>query len=679
MAAIQSQSLENGCTMMLRIYLILSFSVLLAIPLSAQTVKNYTILLVGNRAGSQKTEIGNDGSRNFSYEFNDRGRGPKIECRMTLDSNGLPAKVSIRGNDYFKSPIEETFQSNAGKASWKNQSEEDSKDAGSRSFYVSINGVPEELGLLASALLKAPGNKIKLLPEGEAQLEKVGDVVVAAKGAKQKVSHYAISGLSFLPSSVWLTDDETFFASVSPWLTTIEDGWEETAVELQKAQDEFTASRFSRLAKQLSERPKIKVVIQHANLFDSESGRVRKNMTVVISGNRIESVTTDQEAPAISDVTVIDATGKMLLPGLWDMHTHVQEVDGLLHLAAGVTTVRDLANETETILALKKKFDQSVSLGPRVILAGFIDGPGPYAGPSKVLVATEEEARRAVDRYAELGYEQIKIYSSLKPDLVPVIIAQAHKHHLRVSGHVPAYMTAEQVVNLGFDEIQHANFLFLNFLADTVKDTRTPLRFTAVAENAAELDLNSEPVKRFITLLKEKGIVLDPTVNAFEGLFTDRAGRISQSFAMVADRFPAQIRRGFLLGGLPVPEGMDQRYRDSFRAVLKMVKRLHDEGITIVAGTDSLAGFAFHRELELYVEAGIPASGVFQLATLGSARVMGREKETGSIAPGKWADVIVVNGDPISNISDIRKVETVIKDGIIFQSSEIYKSLGIRP
>ena len=149
-----------------------------------------------------------------------------------------------------------------------------------------------------------------------------------------------------------------------------------------------------------------------------------------------------------------------------------------------------------------------------------------------MLVSTRDEALAAVDRYKQLGYVQIKLYSSLDPQLVPPIVARAHQLGMRVSGHVPNGMSAEQAVQAGFDEIQHVNFLFLNF--QTGVDTRTPQRFTAVAEHAADLDLGSPEVRNFLNLLKQRHIAIDPTVNVFETMFTDRAGVVSPAFAAVA-------------------------------------------------------------------------------------------------------------------------------------------------
>src|SRR5262249_46279245 len=153
--------------------------------------------------------------------------------------------------------------------------------------------------------------------------------------------------------------------------------------------------------------------------------------------------------------------------------------------------------------------------GPRIIMAGFIDGPGPYEGPAKGLAAPPEEARERVDRYADLGYVQIKIYSSGKPQLVSIIAEEAPKRGLRVRGHVPSGMIAEQFLRDGADEIQHMNFVLLNFWPE-VKETRTPARFTEPGRRAAGLDLNSSQVNDFIALMKQHHTVIDPTMAIWE-------------------------------------------------------------------------------------------------------------------------------------------------------------------
>ncbi len=638
----------------------------------------YTFTLAGNKAGFESSTRNPDGSWQIHYEFNDRGRGPSINEKLVVGKDGIPTSMETTGVDYLKAPVEERFSLSHGKAVWKNRSEQGEKSVSGKAFYVSISGASEETALLVKALMAAPGHRLALLPEGEASAEKRGELKVAANGQSRTVVQYAVGGLGFAPFPVWLDQDGTFFAFASTWSSTIREGWEPVAADLIKAQDKFENERAANLARTLGRKPKNALAIVHAALFDAESAQVVPNRTVVISGNRITAVGADGQVEIPKGAETVDAAGKTLLPGLWDMHVHVSPGDGLLHMACGVTSVRDLANDTDSLLATRRRFDEGSEIGPRVVMAGFIDGRGPYQGPTKVFADTEDEARAAVENYARLGYVQIKVYSSLKPELLPRIVEMAHAHGMRVSGHVPSGMNAEQFVSAGVDEIQHMNFIFLNFMPQ-VKDTRTPARFTEVAAHGAELDLKSAQVRAFLDLLKERKIVVDPTLSIFEGMFEDRPGKMATGYAAVAANMPAQVRRGFLYGGLEVPNGMDQRYQDSFQRMLDMVKTFYDSGIPFVAGTDSLAGFSLHRELELYAQAGVPAGKVLQLATLGAARVVKKDSELGSIAPGKLADMILVEGNPVQHISDIRRVRTVIKDGTVYQAADLDHALGVRP
>lgn len=638
----------------------------------------YTFILAGNKAGYESSTRNPDGSLQVHFEFNDRGRGPNINEKIRAGKDGIPVEIEITGVDYLKAPVDERYSLKQGAASWKNRSEEGQKKISGKAFYTSISGALEETALLAQALLAAPGHKLALLPAGEASIEKRGDLKINSNSQSRAVTQYAIGGLGFAPVPLWLDHDGKFFAFVSTWNSVIPEGWEGAIADLQKEQDKFDNERSANLARTLAHKPQGPLVFIHANLFDSESAQMLPNRTVVIMGNHITAVGADGQVPLPKNAETIDATGKTLMPGLWDMHVHVAPGDGLLHMACGVTSVRDLANDTDFLMQTRSRFNAGTEIGPRVVMAGFIDGRGPYQGPTKVFADTEEEARTAIDNYAKLGYVQIKVYSSLKPELLPKIVEMAHAHGMRVSGHVPSGMNAEQFVRDGVDEIQHMNFIFLDFMPQ-VKDTRTPARFTEVAAHGSEIDTKSEQVQAFIQLLKEHKIVVDPTLSIFEGMFDDRPGKMAQGYASVADVMPAQVRRGFLYGGLEVLQGQDQRYQDSFQRMLDMAKAFYDSGVPIVAGTDSLAGYTLHRELELYVKAGIPAPKVLQLATLGAARVVKRDAELGSIASGKLADVILVDGDPAMHISDIRRVKTVVKDGVVFQVAEMDRALGVIP
>jgi imidazolonepropionase-like amidohydrolase len=639
----------------------------------------YAVLIMEKPAGSQTTTVAADGARSLSYEFNDRGRGPKLTARVRLDAAGVPESFEMNGVDYLKAPVSERFTFDNGVARWKNSAEAGEQKLTGHAFYLSTQGLPEELGWLAHALLRAPGQRMALLPAGEASIKRADELHVGEGANQRHVTAYLIEGLGFSPSTVWLNDDQSFFASVDRFYSVVRAGWESSVPKLLEKQEALESRRTLELARTLMRRPKQPVAISNANVFDATTGQSAPGSTVLIDGNRIRAVGKDGSVTIPSQAERIDAGGKALLPGLWDMHVHMGPNDGMLHMAAGVTSVRDLANDNDALLQMKRDIENGTAIGPRITMRGFMDGRGPYTGPTKVFVDTEAEARSAIENYAKLGYEGIKVYSSIKPELVPTIVKLAHAKGLRVSGHVPAFMTAQQFVEAGVDEIQHINMLFLNFWFDEVKDTRTPARFTAVAERAATLDLNSQRVQSFIRLLKDRNIVIDPTLTAFEGMFVDRPGKMSVSFAAIADRLPPQVRRGFLAGGLPVPEGKDALYRESQLATLQMTKLLYDSGITIVAGTDDLAGFTLHRELELYVKAGIAPHDVLRIATLGAARVAHKDQELGSIKPGKLADLVLVDGDPAKRISDVRHTALVIKDGAFYEPAALYKALGVKP
>ncbi|HJW94278.1 MAG TPA: amidohydrolase family protein [Thermoanaerobaculia bacterium] len=632
----------------------------------AEAARRYDYFLGAGGQGTQVVTV-NGHDRHVHFEYNDRGRGPNLDSDIELDDRSVPLTLAAKGKDYFKNNISESFAN----GTWRSESENGHSDD-RNAIYVSFNSTPEEQGIIAKALLASPKHTLPLLPAGEASIHRLGDATVNS----QHVTCYTITGLDFTPTPVWLDDHNELFASVSPWASLIREGaGRESAQQLiEKQRGWIDADAIARAA-QLTHHPKGNaIVITNARLFDPHTLTTTPNTTIVIRGNRIESVGEGD----IADAEHIDAHGRTVLPGLWDMHVHTSDEEGMLLIASGITSARDLGNDVDAIVATRKKFDDNTLVGPRLVLAALIDGTSPFTGPTKLIVNSEDDFRKVLDRVAPLGFAQTKIYSSIKPELVPFIARESHARGLRVSGHIPSGMFADDAVRAGYDEIQHANFLFLNFMRD-VTETRNPQRFIAVAQRGADLDLDSPEVRSFVALLKEHKTVSDPTLAVFENMFTARKGTVSPTYAAIADRLPAQVRRGFLGGGLPVPEGMDQRYRDAHAKMLAFVKLLHDNGITIVAGTDALAGFTLHRELELYVKAGIPAPEVLRIATLGAATVMHRDDRAGSVEKGKLADLILVDGDPTTNISDIRKITTVIKDGLVFDVAELDREIGVKP
>ena len=645
-------------------------------PDNASASRAYSFFLAGNRAGYHLECRMPDGSGLYLFEFNDRGRGPSVRSRIVQDTAGIPTVITVDGNDYLKNEIAERFSVEKGKAVWKNKVEQGARSLETPAFYMSQSGTPAELPMLAKAAFAAPGHTLSLLPTGEARVEALDVRTVRIGDASKKVQLYAVYGLGYQPNAVWLDDTGEFFASLDSWVVMVPEGWEQVAPELLEIQEARLTALRSEQARRLRQVPAGPVLIEHANVFDAEARVMKPGSSVLLEGNLIRAVGADGSFPVPEGASRIDAAGRALVPGLWDMHSHPEPADGLPLLAAGVTGVRDMA--AEPAKRERMKTWESETLGPRIVYAGIVDGPGPFQGPTQVLVANEAEARAAVDAMADAGFILVKIYSSVKPELVPILVDEARKRGLRVGGHIPAGMTAELAVRAGYNEIQHMNMLFLNFMFDQVPDTRTPARLTAVAEHAAELDFNDPKTKDFVALLVSKHITVDPTLQLFENLILDRAGEMATAYKPIADRLPPVVRRGLLEGGLPVTGDKEKRYQDSFAAMLHMLTVLHDAGVPIVAGTDS-SGFSLIRELELYVKAGIPAPEVLQMATFGAARAAGQGERLGTIAPGKLADLILVDGDPSADPGALRNLRLVVKDGVPIDPESMWRELGILP
>jgi imidazolonepropionase-like amidohydrolase len=651
-----------------------------ALPADIPKNANLWMLLVDKKpAGQDAVWTTPSGDTVEFFQFNDRGRGPKTYSTYRFGDRGIVSYEETHGVDYMKNQINESFSIQDGTASWKNQAEDGHENNANGRFFIGLDAGPASTFQLAQALLKN-GNKLPLLPGGEATLSQLKTVPVEANGNKVNATLYQITGLDFSPTYLWLDDQNNAFAAVQGWSGFIRAGFESTFGTLYNTQDAIQSARAAELAKQLIHHPTGDLVFKNVTVFDSAAAKNIPAQRVTVRGEKIVNVEAEAGQPTPAGAQIIDGSGKVLLPGLWDMHQHLYPDNAFLDVAAGITTARDLANQIDELGRLNRHIKNGEQVGPRIIMAGFIDGPGPYEGPVKVLAATPEEARERVDHYADLGYVQIKIYSSVKPELVPVIIDEAHKKGLRVSGHVPAGMTASEFVRDGADEIQHMNFVFLNFWPE-VKETRTPARFTEPGKRAASLDLNSQQVNDFIALLKQHHTVIDPTMTIWEATYVDRPGNVSEEDAYMFDRLPLQVQRGAKAAAEapPTPDAAtDKLYRDSYANFVRMVKKLYDNQITVVAGTDLGKGYSLHRELEIYNQAGIPAPEVLQMATLTAARIMKRDNELGSIAPGKLADLILVNGDPAANISDIRKINTVVKGGAVMYPAELYPAMGIR-
>jgi imidazolonepropionase-like amidohydrolase len=365
--------------------------------------------------------------------------------------------------------------------------------------------------------------------------------------------------------------------------------------------------------------------------------------------------------PEGAQVQIVDAHGKSVLPGLWEMHAHFEQVEwGPIYLATGVTTARDVGNEREFIVAARDAIAAGRGIGPRLVMAGVVDGSGPFS-LGVIRVDTPEQAREQVQKYKAAGFQQIKIYSSVKPDILKIVTAEAHRLGMTVTGHIPFGMNAIQGIEDGMDQINHIEYLTA----------------VMVDPKSQTIDPDTPNVKSVIKLLLEHHTVVDPTLALME-IITHSTDKPMSAFEPGILRVAPELREGLETMGVPPQRG--EQMAAVFRSMVATVRLLHQAGVPIVAGTDqSVPGFSLDREIELHVQAGFTPMEAIQSATLVAARAMGMEKDAGTIEAGKRADVIVVDGNPLENISDIRKVSTVFAGGRMYQPAALWTSVGFKP
>jgi len=657
--------------------MVMPMATITASPPQPLTVKR-TLVSLTRPSGSSVATTAPDGTITIAFEMKQNGRGPKADATIHLAPDGTIASYEAHGHHEMQAPVEEVFSIEGGHARWKSREETGDATLTHPAFFIPIADVPDAIGLLAQALLKA-GGTLALLPDGEAHIVKTGETTVQAGGRTKHLNAYAISGLDLTPTRVWMEDDGSWFGVVDPWFSLVPEGWESTIDPLIAKQEEMIRARDAEVAQRLAHRPPAGgLAFTHARVLDVERGRWIADQTVVVVGDTIATVGPSRTTKVPAGAETVDLAGKALLPGLWDMHAHLGLPDGLLNIASGVTTVRDVGNDPDRLDDFKKRFDDGSAVGPHVFRAGFIEGRNEKAASSRITAETEAEARAGVEFYAKRGYEMIKIYNSVRPELVPVITKEAHARGMMVTGHIPVHMLAHEAVRDGYDGIEHVNMLFLNFFADHDTDTRTPLRFSIVGDKAADFDLKSKPAQDFFAYLRQHRTVIDPTEATFEGTFVAQQGKVPPGEEWVVQRLPVQPKRWFLTGGLPMA-GKEELYGRSYDKMLAMVRALHDAKVTVVTGTDALAGMMLDRELELFVRAGLSPADALRDATIVPARAMKVERKTGTIAAGKAADLVVVDGDPLANIADVRKTVTTVRGGVVYRAKDAFEAVDVRP
>ena len=600
-----------------------------------------------------------------------------LNSTLQLDENGLVVEQTITGISPFGAPIDENFSWKGGVASWKTVGEGGKITSSDAAFYLPTEWASVgALEAMVQAAAKNPNGEIALFPQGRVRVEKMSSTEVETPEGPVAVSLWAIFGTGFTPNFAWFDDDMNLrVASSAGWIGMVPEGWSPGVLEkLDAIQLETSAKLVEAIAGDLAIPVSGDVVFANVAVADVEGLQRLENHFVLVRNGKIQAVSA--EPLDITGATVIDGSGKTLIPGMWDMHGHFSLSDGILNIAGGITSVRDIGGEHDSVMQMTAKIDSGQVIGPTTYRAGFMDRAGPFA--SGWAAESLEDALGRVDFFAENGYLQVKLYSSIEPGWVAPIAERAHGHNMRVSGHIPAYMSAEQAVRAGYDEIQHINMVFLNFLAGDREDTRKQLRFTLYGDEAGKLDLQSQEVQDFMALLKENNVVVDPTAAIFETMLIHLPGQPDPTFAPVIDHLPPSVARRLYNPEMDIVEVADA-WALSNKAQSAMLKLLYDNGIQLVPGSDNIAAFTVHRELETYAEAGIPNAAVLRMATLDSANLVGAGEKTGSITVGKQADLVLVEGDPFEDISAVRRATLVMKGDTAYQPDALYQAVGVKP
>lgn len=644
--------------------------------------RRYTILVDnGVKAGEQIVDVADNGELKVRFIFKDNGRGPELNESIKLNADGTIASYSGQGKSTFGSVINEKFERQGDNASWSTGDKKGQAKVTGPALYLPVDGSPELSSVAIAAIAKSGGNSMSLLPSGTLTQHNVGSLIVEKDGEKQQVQLLVQTGVGLEPNLVWATSGENprLFASIAPgYLTLIEEGWQHNAGKMAQLQKQTETKLLTDLASAIPKDLPGLTVLRNVRPFDSVKAEIGAPSDVFMLRGKITAIVPTGTL-ATKAQNSIDGKGRIVLPGLFDMHGHLSRWEGPLHLAAGVTTLRDMGNDNASIQAMISETAAGELLAPTVVPTGFLEGESPYSARNGFVIKDLAGAKSAIDWYAAHGYPQLKIYNSFPKAILKDTVAYAHQRGLRVSGHVPAFLKAEDVIAAGYDEIQHINQLLLNFLVKPDTDTRTLERFYLPAKQVASLDLQGKAVQDYIKLMKNKGIVVDPTLATFDFL-KKVDGTVGDPWQAIVDHLPPDVQRRYAAAELDIPDAATAAlYAKSYAKMVEFVGMMYQAGIPVVAGTDELAGFTLQGELELLVKAGLTPAQALQVGTLNGARYSKVEATKGQIAVGKDADLLLVEGDPTKNIGDIRKLALVITQGKAMYPTDIYQAMGIKP
>ena len=426
------------------------------------------------------------------------------------------------------------------------------------------------------------------------------------------------------------------------------------------------------------------IALTHARVIDGTGAAARADQTLVIRDGSIAAVGDATAVTPPAGATVVDLTGRSVMPGLVMMHEHLYYTTGpgvygqlgasfsRLYLAGGVTTMRTAGNVNGIMdINLARRIEAGELPGPD------IDATAPYVnGPSTFLqmhaLKTGEEARRHVAYWNGQGATSVKAYMQISRAALKAAIDEAHRRHMKVTGHLCS-VTYGEAADLGIDNLEHGFFAATDFVADKQSDV-CPGQARG-QQTIAALDENGEPFKALVKKLVDKHVALTSTLTVFE---TFTRGR---PMPPGLDVLTPQLQDAFQRAYDRVQQNQQSVYGALFPKGMALERAFAKAGGLLIAGTDPtgaggvVPGYADQRQIELLVEAGFTPVEAIRIGTLNGATFMGRDARIGSIARGKQADLVVVAGDPSATIADIRRVDTVFKSGVGYDPEKLIASV----
>ena len=616
-----------------------------------------------------------DGRMAYRHSQSLRGWITEIDQVVTL-AGGFPVKVEVRGITP-SGDAAETFTMAGNKAVWKSTADSGALE-GRNGYYLPAGGVGIANHVLIEQLAAAGEKGVSLLPSGHATMKIGPSLTIRGPNGPKTVKLAFVRGILASPFPTWIDEQNRYFGDVG-WISVLPAGFEANAKAMRDLQEKETAAEVKAIARRfLTADSRAPVLFDNVRLFDADKGVFVENRAVLAGDGRIKAIAATGSITPPPNVRVIDGKGKTLVPGIWDSHMHIgDDWDVLSNMANGMTSFRSPGTMIERAHSTLKRRASGELLMGEPFISVLVDKKDPLAAQGALTVTSEAETIEAVRKIKDAGVWGVKFYTSMNPAWIAPGAAEARKLGLHVSGHVPATMRPLEAVRAGYDELTHLNFVVMQAMPKEVVDkSNTAERIEGPARFAKDVDWNSPENRAFIAELKRRGTVVDPTIALFETVLTRDGGEPSPAYAPYMGIISPVLDRAFKAGGHPLVKGYTRDdYRKSYAKMIELVGALHDAGVTIVAGTDGW-GIELVRELEIYKQAGMTNAEALQSATIVPARVVGADRRTGSIAVGKEADLVLVDGDVSNDLGALRRVVTVVSDGYVMDADELRKAAG---